>query len=118
EGKTDYATSSGSGNRITLSLTTKQFDAGLPDQFKKYDKAVLVFGSLFGNGTTVQSLYMDSGGLGGLPRYRISTDPTLSGFGNDEWGNQEIGMMQEDDAGETINIRYVSLRQRDYFWVK
>lgn len=118
KGKTDYATSSGSGNKITLSLTTKQFDAGLADQFKKYDKAVFVFGSLFGNGCTIQAFFMDSNGLGSLPRYRIATDPTLSGFGNDEWGNQEVGMMAEDDAGETLNIRYVNLRQRDYFWVK
>lgn len=118
KGKTDYATSSGSGTKITLSLTTKQYDAALPDKFKKYDKAVLIFGSLFGNNTTVQALYMDQTGLGNFPRYRISTDPTLSGFGNDEWGNQEIGMMQEDDAGETLNIRYVNLRQRDFFWTK
>lgn len=118
KGKTDYATSSGSGNKITLSLTTKQYDANLPDQFKKYDKAVLIFGSLFGNATTVQALYMGERGLGNFPRYRIATDPTLSGFGNDEWGNQEIGMMQADDLGETLNIRYINLRQRDFFWTK
>jgi hypothetical protein len=27
-------------------------------------------------------------------------------------------MMQEDDQGETLNIRYVNLRQRDLFWTK
>lgn len=118
KGKTDYATSSSSGNKITMSLTTKQFDASLPDQFKKYDKAVLVFGSLFGNGGTVQALYMDANGLGTFPRYRIATDPSLSGFGNDEWGDQEVGMMTVDDEGETLNIRYINLRQRDFFWVK
>lgn len=118
KGKTDYATSSASGNKITLSLTTKQYDANIPDKFKKYDKAVLIFGSLFGNNTTVQALYMGERGLDSFPRYRISTDPTLSGFGNDEWGNQEVGMMQEDDEGETLNIRYINLRQRDFFWVK
>lgn len=118
KGKTDYATSSGSGNRITLSLTTKQWDANLPDQFKKYDKAVLIFGSLFGDSTTVQALFMGERGLGQFPRYRIATEPTLSGFGNDEWGNQEIGMMQVDDQGETLNIRYINLRQRDFFWTK
>lgn len=118
KGKTDYSTSSGSGNKITLSLTTKQWDADLPDKFKKFDKAVLIFGSLFGNNTTVQALYMGETGLGQFPRYRISTDPTLSGFGNDEWGNQEIGMMAEDDQGETLNIKYVNLRQRDFFWTK
>lgn len=118
KGKTDYATSSGSGNKITLSLTTKQWDANLPDQFKKYDKAVLIFGSLFGNNTTVQAFYMNGDGLGQFPRYRIATDPTLSGFGNDEWGNQEVGMMQEDDSGDTLNIRFVNLRQKDLFWTK
>lgn len=118
KGKTDYATTSTDGELITLSLTTKQWDADLPDQFKKYDKAVLIFGSLFGNGTTVQAFYMDQNGLGNFPRYRISTDPVLSGFGNDEWGDQEVGMMSEDDAGETLNLRYVNLRQRDLFWTK
>jgi hypothetical protein len=118
KGKTDYSVSSGSGNKITLSLTTKQYDAGVADQFKKYDKVVLIFGSLFGNNTTVQALYMGEKGLGSFPRYRISTDPTLSGFGNDEWGTQEVGMMSEDDEGETLNIRYVNLRQRDFFWAK
>ena len=118
KGKTDYSTSSGTGNKITLSLTTKQWDANLPDQFKKFDKAVFIFGSLFGNSTTVQAFYMDQQGLNQYPRYRIATDPVLSGFGNDEWGNQEIGMMQEDDQGETLNIRFLNLRQRDLFWAK
>lgn len=117
-GKTDYATSSGSGNRITLSITTKQWDANLPDAFKKYDKAVLIFGSLSGRNTTVQAFTMGEDGLGQFPRYAVSTDPVLSGFGNDEWGDQEIGMMAEDDQGETLNIRYINLRQKDFFWVK
>jgi len=118
KGKTDYSTSSGSGNKITLSLTTKQWDAGVADQFKKFDKVVFIFGSLFGNNTTAQALYMDQQGLGTFERYRMATNPTLSGFGNDEWGNQEIGMMQSDSQGETLNIRYINLRQRDNFWVK
>lgn len=117
-GKSDYATSTGTGEKITLSLTTKQYDNNLPDRFKKYDKVVLVFGSLFGNGTTVQPITMGALGIEQFPRYRISTDPTLSGFGNDEWGDQEVGMMSEDDAGETLLLRYISLRQKDLFWVK
>lgn len=118
QGKSDYATSSGTGNKITLSITTKQYDAGFPDKFKKYDKAILVFGSLFGNGTTVQAFTMGADGLDSFPRHRISTDPILSGFGNDEWGDQEIGMMAQDDSGETLNIRYENLRQKDLFWTK
>ena len=117
-GKTDYATSSGSGTKITLSITTKQYDAGLPDQFKKFDKVVLIFGSLVGDGTTVGVLNMGTDGLDQFPRYRISTSATLSGFGDDEWGTQEFGMMQIDDAGDTLNLRYVNLRQKDLFWVK
>lgn len=118
QGRTDYATSGGTGVKITLSVTTKQYDAGLPDKFKKYDKAVLVFGSLFGNGTTVQAFIMGTDGLSSFPRLKITTDSTLSGFGNDEWGNQEIGMMSEDEQGETLNIRYINLRQKDLFWTK
>lgn len=117
-GKTDYASSTGSGNKITLSITTKQYDARLPDKFKKFDKAVLVFGSLFGNGTTVQAITMGVDGIDTQSRLRISTDPVLSGFGDDEWGDQEVGAMSEDDAGESLNIRYLTLRQKDLFWVK
>lgn len=118
-GKTDYAVGTGSGNKITLSITTKQYDAKLPDKFKKFDRVVLVFGSLFGNGTTVQPLAMGEAGLYQYPRYRISTDPTFSGFGNDEWGNQEVGEMDDDsDIGETLNIRYVNLANKDLFWTK
>lgn len=117
-GKTDYETSSGSGTKITLSVTTKQYDAKLPDKFKKYDKVVFVFGSLFGNGTTAQAIYMGDAGIKQFPRLRVSTDPTFSGFGNDEWGDQEIGMMTEGDTTETFLLRYINLRQTDMFWVK
>lgn len=117
-GRTDYAVSTGTGQKITLSITTKQYDAGLPDKFKKYDKAVLVFGALFGSGTTVQAFIMGANGLDSFPRLRINTDAILSGFGGDEWGNQEIGMMSEDDSGDILNIRYINLRQKDLFWSK
>ena len=117
-GKTDYASGTGSGNAITLSITTKQYDAKFPDKFKKYDRAVLVFGGLSGNGTTVQAIAMGENGIEQYPRYRISTDPVFSGFGNDEWGNQEIGMMKVDNQGETLLLRYINLRQKDLFWTK
>ncbi len=117
-GKSDYATSTGTGNKITLSMTTKQYDNNLPDKFKKYDKVVIVFGSLVGNGTTIQPITMGASGIEPFPRYRITTDATLSGFGNDEWGDQEIGMMSEASFGETLLLRYINLRQKDLFWVK
>jgi hypothetical protein len=118
QGRTDYATGTGTGQKITLSITTKQYDAGLPDKFKKFDKAVLVFGALFGNNTTVQAFTMGATGLDSFPRLRISTDPVLSGFGGDEWGNQEIGMMGIDDQGNTLPLKYISLRQKDLIWTK
>lgn len=117
-GKTDYATSTGSGTKITLSITTKQYDLKLPDQFKRFDKATIVFGNLFGNSTTVGVTKADHNGITTDARLRIASDPILSGFGTDEWGDQEIGMMSEDDAGSTVNLRYVNLKQKDYFWVK
>jgi hypothetical protein len=117
-GRTDYRTSSGTGNKIVLSLTTKQYDQGLPDQFKRYDKATIVFGALFGNGTTVGVIRSGSKGVSNDTRLRISSDPTFSGFGADEWGYQEIGSMGEDDGGSTLNIRYINLKQQDLFWVK
>lgn len=117
-GKTDYSTSTGSGTRITLSVSTKQYDIKLPDQFKKFDRATLVFGTLTGNATTVGVIKADQKGIHSDPRLRITQDPVLSGFGADEWGNQEFGMMSEETAGSSVNIRYINLRQKDLFWVK
>lgn len=117
-GRTDYASATGGGEAINLSITTKQYDGKIADKFKKFDKAVLVFGSVFGNGTTVQAFGMGVNGLESFPRYRVTTDPVLSGFGNDEWGYQEFGMMREDDGGDTLLIRYYNLRQKDLFWSK
>lgn len=118
EGKTDYRSSSGSGTRITLSLSTKQYDMKLPDQFKKFDRATLVFGTLTGNSTTVGVIRADHRGVRSDPRLRIAQESVLSGFGNDEWGNQEFGMMGVEEAGSSVNIRYINLRQKDLFWVK
>lgn len=117
-GRTDYASSTGTGQKINLSLTTKQYDGNLPDKPKTFDKAVIVFSALAGNGTTAQALGMGMNGLESYPRFRVSTDPVLSGFGNDEWGNQEIGVMQTDSGGESILIRYIDLQQKDLFWAK
>lgn len=117
EGREDYA---GSDNPIpiTLSVTTKQYDMGAPDQFKKFDKVTLVFGSLFGNSTTVGITRANHKGIINDPRLAVTMEAELSGFGNDEWGNQEFGMMSEEDVGEEINIRYIDLKQKDLFWVK
>jgi hypothetical protein len=118
EGRTDYKTSTSSGNKITLSLTTKQYDMDLADQYKKYNKVSFVFGSLFGNATTIGVIRSGKEGVTSDERLRISSDPTLSGFGDDEWGNQEIGEMTADDATSMTNIRYINLNQKDLFWVK
>lgn len=117
-GKKDYAGDSSNETKITLSLSTKQYDLRLPDQFKKFDKVTLVFGTLTGNNTTVGIIKGDQNGISNDPRLRISQSATLSGFGNDEWGTQEVGMMMEDDAGSTINLRYIDLKQKDMFWIK
>lgn len=118
EGNTDYKSTTSSGTNITLSLSTKQYDLKLPDQFKKFDKAVLVFGTLVGNSTSVGVIKADEKGITSDPRLLITQDAILSGFGNDEWGNQEFGMMSQETAGSTVNIRYVDLKQKDMFWVK
>jgi hypothetical protein len=117
-GKTDYKTSTGSGTRITLSISTKQYDIKLPDQFKRFDKATLVFGTLTGNNTTVGVIRANHKGIRSDPRLRISQEAVLSGFGSDEWGNQEFGMMNNNEAGESVNLRYINLKQKDLFWVK
>lgn len=117
-GKVDYKTAAGTGTRITLSLSTKQYDMKLPDQFKKFDKATLVFGTLTGNNTTVGVIRADHNGITNDPRLVISQEAVLSGFGNDEWGYQEVGMMGEETTGSTINLRYINLRQKDLFWIK
>lgn len=117
KGKTDYATSTGTGTPITLSVTTKQYDMGLSDQFKKFDKVVIVFGDLRGGNTTVGATRADHRGVTVDSRYRIPSDSTISGFGNDEWGNQEFGMMTEEEIGQGVNIKYLNLKQKDLFWV-
>lgn len=118
EGRTDYKSSTSAGERITLSLTTKQYDMDLPDMFKKFSRVSFVFGSLFGNATTIGVIRGGSDGIQSDSRKRISSDPVLSGFGNDEWGNQEIGEMEQDDGGSTVNVKYINLNQKDSFWVK
>jgi hypothetical protein len=117
-GKTDYATSTGSGTRVTLSISTKQYDMNIPDGYKKFDKATLVFGTLTGNDTTVGVIRATNKGVTSDPRLRISQESIVSGFGSDEWGNQEFGMMSAEVAGSTINVRYINLRQKDMFWAK
>lgn len=117
-GKTDYRTGSGTGTRITLSLSTKQYDLNLPDQFKKFDKATIVFGVLTGNNTSVGIIKADQNGISNDARLLVTQESVLSGFGNDEWGNQEVGSMRNEDPGSTVNLRYVNLKQKDLFWVK
>lgn len=117
-GNTDYATSTGTGDPISLSITTKQYDMGLPDKFKKFDKVVLVFGTLIGDKTTVGITRADHRGIRTDQRYPVLSNDVLSGFGNDEWLNQEFGMMTDDSPEEQVNIRYINMRQKDLFWAK
>lgn len=117
QGKKDYVGRE-TATPITLSLSTKQYDMGVPDQFKKFDKVVLVFGDLVGNSTTVGITKADQRGIKSDPRLRVAQDSINSGFGNDEWGNQEFGEMTTETEGSSVNIRYVNLRQKDMFWVK
>ena len=117
-GKKDYIGDASNLTKITLSISTKQYDLKLPDQFKKFDRATLVFGSLTGNNTSVGVIKAGQNGIESDPRLLISQDAVLSGFGNDEWGYQEVGMMTADVGGSTINLRYINLRQKDLFWVK
>ena len=49
---------------------------------------------------------------------RVGSESVLSGFGNDEWGNQEVGMMTEETSGSGINFRYLDLKQKELYWVK
>lgn len=117
-GKKDYIGDSSNETKITLSISTRQYDMKLPDQFKKFDKATLVFGTLRGNNTSVGVIKAGQDGIESDPRLLVTQNADLSGFGNDEWGTQEVGMMMAEDAGSTINIRYVDLKQKDLFWVK
>ena len=117
-GKKDYAGDTDNETKITLSISTKQYDMKLPDQFKKFDRATLVFGNLVGNNTSVGVIRADQNGITNDSRLAITQDATLGGFGADEWGTEEVGAMGEEDAGSTINLRYINLRQKDMFWIK
>lgn len=115
-GKTDESTSSGTGNPIVFSLTTKQYDQGLPDAYKKYRKAALVFASLFGQNTTVQVI---KNGFEVEPRLKIPMSVSSVGFGTEEWGTQIIGEAEaQDESTATLNTRIVDLKNRDLTSVK
>jgi hypothetical protein len=116
KGKTDEATSTGSGNAIILSVTTKQYDMNLPDQYKKFNRVALVFGSLIGNSTTVQ-VFRD--GYLNEPRLRIPMTTNRIGFGADMWGNVVMGSSNTQATSiSSINTRYVDLKNRDMLSVK
>jgi hypothetical protein len=117
-GKTDYGTTGTNGTPVTLSITTKQYDMGFPDQYKRYDKATFVFGALYGGNTTIGITKASHRGIQNDPRLRITSDPIMAGFGNDSWGTINIGTMAEVDQGAAVNLRYVNLRQKDLFWIK
>lgn len=118
QGRTDYGTTGSNGTKVSLSMSTKQYDAGLPDQVKRFDRATIVFGDLVGSNTSVQVIYADKTGIHTVPAYAVSTETILSGFGNDEWGGQEIGSMTEEESGSSVNFRYIDLQQKEMYWVK
>ena len=118
QGKTDYGTTGLNGTPVSLSLSTKQYDGGFPDQVKRFDKATFVFSSLVGNNTSVQVIYADKNGIHSLPAYRVTTDLVMSGFGHDSWGTINIGTMTVGTSGETVPFRYVDLQQKEMYWVK
>ena len=118
KGKTDYGTTGTNGTKITLSITTKQYDMGVPDQNKRYDKVTFVYGALFGNNTTIGVTRGGEKGIVVEPRYKVASDPILSGFGTEEWGLAEFGEGEDSNAGSSALVRFYNLRQRDLFWVK
>jgi len=118
-GKTDNGTTGTNGTKINLSITTKQYDMGLSDQFKRFDEARFVFGALSGTNTTIGVSYMNEKGIIVLPRLMVDMQLTQSGMGAILWGDALMG--QPDIEVETVTnsiVRYINLRQRDMFWVK
>lgn len=111
KGKTQY-----NGDPITLSLTTKQYDMGFPDQFKKFDKVTMVFGTLSGNNTTVGITRADQDGIRNDDRLLISSDVVYSGFGHDRWGTINIGEMTTGSSGTSVPVKFIDLKQKDLFW--
>lgn len=119
-GRTDYGTTGTNGTKITLSITPKQYDMGVPDQFKRFDKVAFVFGALTGNNTTVGVTFANGKGTKILPRLRIPAGLDIgSGFGQPEWGQVQMGEPEAElQLNESSFVRYINLRQRDMFWVK
>jgi hypothetical protein len=120
-GRTDYGTTGSNGTKITLSITTKQYDMGSPDALKKIAFARFVFGNLFGSNTSVGVSYSNMRGVQTLsPRFRIPSEINSTGFGNVLWGQALMGGEESEDisAPDNSNVRFINLRQRDVFWVK
>ena len=118
-GRTDNGTTGTNGTKINLSISTKQYDMELSDQFKRFDKATFVFGALSGTNTTIGVSYMNEKGVTILPRLLVDMQLTQAGMGALLWGDVLMG--QPDVEIESITnsiVRYINLRQRDMFWVK
>lgn len=111
-GKTDESTATGAGNTITFSMTTKAYDMGVPEKFKKMRRLFLIFSTLIGSRTTVQGI---QDGYKNLDRYIIPQTVTTIGFGTDVWGEFEVGYSGElsDTEAQSDNIRFVNLKNKD-----
>lgn len=111
-GKTDEATASGGGNKITFSMTTKAYDMGVPEKFKKMRRLFLIFSTLIGGRTTVQGI---QDGYRNLDRYIIPQEVATVGIGTDVWGEFEVGSSGElsDTEAQGDNIRFINLKNKD-----
>lgn len=117
-GKTDYGTTGINGTKVVYSLSTRQYTMGLPDRFKKFGRAVFVFGYLSGSSTKITLSYANENGVFVDDPISVTMGSVRSGFGTQEWGESEIGSVGAESSDQGLFVRYIDLAQQDLFWAK
>lgn len=105
------------GDPITFRITSKQFDNNKPYEFKKYKKAIYIFGNLTGSSTVIRIL--EDGVRSQLPAL-VQAATGNTGFGQDRWHEQlwhESSGTYEPDASGLI-IKYADLFNKDLFSIQ
>lgn len=108
-GKTDR------GNPVIWRVTTKQFDGGIPYQYKTYNRVYFVFGNVQGSDTRINLI--ENGYRTQAPLAMYNTSTGSQGFGVDEWGAMEFGDSSGEYSGDVsgINVRFANVGNKDLF---
>lgn len=103
------------GNPIVWRVATKQFDQGIPYQYKTYSKVYFIFGNVKGGSTRITLV---ENGYQSQPKLALyASNSGVQGFGVDQWGTIAFGETTGDFSDEVsgINVRFKDLGNKDLF---